>query len=154
MCPVRILCVVLTDVLVSSVNDSTDTTDNQGNLLETVISTSQRSKWTLHGQQIERRTRNAGQGRLRREAKQEALSARSQRRELPITRDRSADHCEFCTSIPLPGFLRRFALIGGICRSRTDLEVAPASRREKQLALAAILALAMAGGWLALGISR
>jgi hypothetical protein len=35
--------VVLSDVLVSSVNDSTDTTDNQGNLLETVISTLQRS---------------------------------------------------------------------------------------------------------------
>jgi type VI secretion system secreted protein Hcp len=44
--PFDYFVVVLTDVLVSSVNDSTDTTDDQGNLLETVSFDFAKIQWT------------------------------------------------------------------------------------------------------------
>jgi len=44
--PFDYFVVVLTDVIVSSVNDSTETTDNQGNLLETVGFDFAKIEWT------------------------------------------------------------------------------------------------------------
>jgi type VI secretion system secreted protein Hcp len=49
--PLDYFVVVLTDVLVSSVNDSTETTDGEGNLLETVTFEYAKIEWTYTPQE-------------------------------------------------------------------------------------------------------